>query len=198
MKKITSICAMVIFMVSVIAIGSAWADDAVPISAEEAFDAVVNQVDPNTGVSADVILVDIRTTAEFYWVGTCAKVDATTTTSGEGIIPDNGKVTLEAGAEVLKFEVEGGSPGALHVKHVDNIETSRIAINIPYKTWNDKKCEKVDNKKFGSEIEALAEDYDVIILMCRSGKRTSEAVEVDEDGNLLSPFNAFVKVYEVD
>jgi hypothetical protein len=52
-------------------------------------------------------------------------------------------------------------------------------------------CTKDLNPNFTSEIEALASDYDVIILMCHSGKRTS---------NCVADFNTslFKAVYEID
>jgi hypothetical protein len=42
---------------------------------------VVNQVDPVTGEKTCVALIDVRTTAEYFWVGTCGKIESITTTS---------------------------------------------------------------------------------------------------------------------
>ena len=190
MKKIVRIFTLV-FMASMFAIGTAYANDAVPITAEQAFDAYANQVDPLAGGAANVAIVDVRTTAEYHWVGTCAQVDKIITTKGDEIIPDNGKVILKANSRilVLEFDVDG-KPSALNVKHVDEIETSPIAKHIPYKTWKDTKCEPVLNKEFAKEIEALADEgIDIVIMMCRSGKRTSDA-EFD--------FSLFDAVYEID
>jgi hypothetical protein len=69
-----------VFMVSIFAIGIAYANDAVPITAEQAFNAYANQEDPISGDPANVAIVDDRTTAEYYWVGTCAQVDRIITT----------------------------------------------------------------------------------------------------------------------
>ena len=102
---------------------------------------------------------------------------------------DNGKVKLKANSRVLEFDVDG-HPSALNVKRVDEIETSPIATHIPYMTWDDESCEKVLNDTFASDIEALADEgINIVIMMCRSGKRTS-AAEFD--------FNAFTEVYEID
>jgi len=188
MKKMVRIFTLV-FTVSMFAIGIAYADDPVPITAEEAFDAYTNQEDPVTGYPANVAIVDVRTTAEYYWVGTCAQVDTILTTKGEEIIPDNGKVILRANSRILEFEVDG-EPSALNVKHVDEIETSPIARRIPYETWDNENCKKVLNENFAEEIEALADDgINIVIMMCRSGKRTSKA-----EFN----FDFFDAVYEID
>ena len=191
MRKITSVCAMVILMTSVITIGTAAAIETV--TAEEAFDAYANQVDPLYGTPAHVVIVDIRTTAEFYWVGACAEVIGIWTvsdpdTEDPDYVPGNGKVKLNAVAGILRFDMDG-HPMALNVKKVNKIKTSPIAENIPYYTWDDAACKKVKNENFSDEIEALATDYNVIILMCRSGKRTTECTF---DTNL------FDAVYEID
>ncbi len=195
MKKMVRIFTLV-FTVSMFAIGIAYADDPVPITADQAFDAYANQEYPITPDDPDpdppnVAIVDVRTTAEYYWVGTCAKVNKIITTKGKEIIPDNGKVILRANSRILEFEVDG-EPSALNVKHVDEIETSPIARHIPYMTWDDEGCEKVDNDDFAGEIEALAyEGINVIILMCRSGKRTNGCPASINTG-------LFKAVYEID
>ena len=190
MNKLLRIFSLVL-MVSIFATGVAYANDAAPITAEQAFDAYANQEDPISGDPATVAIVDVRTTAEYYWVGTCAQVDKIITTQGDEIIPDNGKVKLKSNSRILEFDVHG-HPSSLKVKRVDAIETSPIARHIPYKTWDDESCEKPLNENFASEIEALvAEGIQVIILMCRSGKRTTECMgDID---TLL-----FDAVYEID
>ena len=77
MKKIIRIFA-VVFMVSMFALGNAYANNAIPITAEQAFDAYVNQEDPGTGDSTNVAIVDVRAIAEYYWVGTCGCSSANT------------------------------------------------------------------------------------------------------------------------
>jgi len=202
MKKMVGIF-MVALMVSIFATGIAYAEECplpIPITAEQAFDAYANQEDPITGDDAVVAIVDVRTTAEYYWVGTCAQVDTILTTKGKEFTPDNGKVILKANSRILKFNVDG-EPRDLHVKHVDEIETSSITNHIPYMTWDDEGCKKVDNDDFAGEIEALAdelvalanEEPVIIILMCRSGKRSNGCPAC-----LNTVFFEAVSVYEID
>ncbi|MBW1717640.1 MAG: hypothetical protein JRJ77_17820, partial [Deltaproteobacteria bacterium] len=99
MKKISTICAVVTLMISVIAIGIAAADGPIPITADQAFN--MKAADPD-----HTVIVDIRTTAEYHWVGTCAKVTEIQTTNGT-ITPDNGKVKLVLGGRLLTFRVSG-------------------------------------------------------------------------------------------
>jgi hypothetical protein len=104
-EKITSVCAIFILLVSVVALGNARACSIlVPITAEQAFDAYVNQVDPKTGYSANVVIVDVRTTAEYRWVGTCAQADEIITLKRGSVYPDNGKVQFVT-PKILKFKV---------------------------------------------------------------------------------------------
>jgi len=190
MRKITAILAT-FFLVAVFAVESATANNFIPITAEQAFDAYANQEDPVIGFPANVAIVDIRSTGEHYWVGSCAQVDSIVTKRGYKVIPDKGKVNLIREGKLLKFKVSG-YPIVLPIRRVESIETSPIAINIPYKTWDDENCEKPPNENFVLEIEALAnEGIEVIILMCRSGKRSSECVDY---------FNTkfFDAVYEID
>ncbi|MCK5229603.1 MAG: hypothetical protein KAR13_05015 [Desulfobulbaceae bacterium] len=165
----------VVFMVFMFAMGIAYANDAIPITAEQAFDAWANQEDPVTGDNANVVIVDIRTTAEYHWVGTCAQVTLLTRRGNE-INPDKGKVNLIQGGKLLKFKVSG-RPEVLPVRLVEEITTSSIAINIPFMTWDDENCVKVANEYFAAQMEdlVLAEEIDVVIMMCRSGKRSSDA-----------------------
>ena len=185
MKKITIFIAMAVFVVLAASLVNA---DLIPITAEEAFDAQASQIDPLNDSSANVIIVDIRSAAEYYWVGAPAKVDRIITSRRE-IIPDDGKVNVFGrGNNLLRFKVNGNFR-VLSAKSVEKIENTPIAKNIPYETWDDATWSKIDNPDFTSDIEDLAENYSVIILMCRSGKRTSKA---DFDVGL------FDAVYEID
>lgn len=201
MKNIAIICAMVMVSVSVIAVGTLWAGTYTgAITAEEAFDAVVNQVDPDSRDPAVVRIVDIRTKAEYYWVGRCGRVTEIKTTRGLTFEPDKGKVKLRWGGRFLAFR-ESGIPRFLHIKRVDDIEVDEIkvdgtsaVVHIPYQDWDEELCDKPPNNNFVGDIQALA-DLDsgnvVIILMCRSGKRTSACV-TDIATSL------FKAVYEID
>ena len=127
----------VVFMVFMFVIGNTYANDAIPITAKQAFNAYANQEDPLTGNLANVAIVDIRTTSEYYWVGTCAKVDKIITKKGYEIIPYNGKVKLSGKTGLLRFKVWKHGfivPRLIHVRKVEKIESTPIAINIPYMT----------------------------------------------------------------
>ena len=180
-------------MVSMFAIGNSYSNDAIAITAEQAFDAYANQEDPVTGNPANVAIIDVRTTSEYYWVGTCAQVDKIITKNGNEIIPYNGKVKLSGKTGLLRFKVwkhEFIVPSLIHISQVEEIESTPIAINIPYMTWDDDTCQKMPNNNFIYDIEGLAnEDIEVIIMMCRSGKRSTTA-EFD--------FSLFTAVYEID
>jgi len=73
MKKLIGILAVVMFTASVLFIGNAKAYET--LTAQEAY----NMLDPgNSGYNPDARLVDVRTTEEYVWVGTCALPDGTT------------------------------------------------------------------------------------------------------------------------
>jgi hypothetical protein len=57
-----------------LALTSVLAVEPVPITADEAFDAAATGTDPLTGETAKVALVDVRSRAEYFWVGAPAKV----------------------------------------------------------------------------------------------------------------------------
>ncbi len=67
MKKVIGVLAVVIFVVSVMSIGSAKAFE--QITAQKAYEMVA---------AGEATLIDVRTTAEFLWVGTCKLPDGTT------------------------------------------------------------------------------------------------------------------------
>jgi hypothetical protein len=60
----------------------------------------------------------------------------------------------------------------LPVKKVASIVTEDISIHIPTHFWDEPNSTKFANPNFAAEIEALSGQYDVLILMCRSGKRS--------------------------
>jgi rhodanese-related sulfurtransferase len=163
----------------------------VPITANQAFDAVVQQIDPVTGENARIALIDVRTTAEYYWVGACGKVDNITSSSGTEYTPHNGKVVLRWG-NFLCFRVEsqyGLKPVYLPVSKVESLVTEDISIHIPTHIWDEANVTKYENPDFAATIESLSTDYDILILMCRSGKR-SDTRAFDT--------SLFDTVYEID
>jgi len=165
----------------------------IPITADEAFDAVTQQKDPLSGVPGRVLLVDVRTHAEFHWVGAAAMVKAITLKNGGVIVPDWGKVKIEHEGKFLVFRV-GGKNERIQVKTVAKLDMAGIAKNIPYQTWNDATFGMALNPTFGAEVEALAgDDRPVLILFCRSGGRT-------DAGNAVAKLypEKFSAIYEID
>jgi rhodanese-related sulfurtransferase len=167
----------------------------IPISADQAFDAVQTQTDPITGEVKNIALVDVRTRAEYFWVGTACQVDKIITTNGEIFIPDYGKALLTLNGRFLNFEINGRNK-MLQVKKVSEIKLSPIAINIPYKLWDENKVELIDNDNFVMAIEKLVLEHnvEVIIFFCRSGER-SEKCLMSFPLDLFSKFDA---IYEID
>ncbi len=168
----------------------------IPITADEAFDAVAMQIDPLSGESSAVALVDVRTAAEIFWVGAPARVDRIVTTDGEEIIPENGKVRQWHGSNWLLVESASGHakcPMRIQSSKIASLETSPVSTaNIPYEIWDDATATKPVNPNFVADMEALADQgVTTVILMCRSGKRSTKGGEVLPDW-------LFDTVYEID
>ncbi len=188
MKKITC---WVVFAVCLILCGNSFADEIpVPITAEAAFDAVQTHTDPVSGDAKSVALIDVRSRAEFYWVGAACRVDEIMTSSEEIIVPDNGKVILSQNGQFLDYEV-GGSQKRLNTKKVTGLNLSPIAMNIPFKLWDEASGTLTVNPDFMTEVEALADTYDVLIFFCRSGGRSQDCLAGLDTG-------LFDKIYEID
>jgi len=180
-KKLSIVALSIFFLVFAFA-ANTMADEGevnTPISATQAFDAVAKQIDPNTGDQARVALIDVRTTAEYFWVGACGKVDSIVTTSGREYVPIEGKVQLKWGRYLFFKVKEEGRRGNrtrrvfLPLRKVEDIITTDISIHVPTHIWDEANCTKYANPNFAETINALSNDYDVIILMCRSGKRSN-------------------------
>lgn len=169
-----------------------------PITAGEAFDAVQTQTDPLDHTEATVVLVDVRTRAEYFWVGAAAKVTGIflkdQAADAEPIVPDLGKVRLSYEGIFLDYTVDG-KPQRLLVVDVEKLELSPIAVNIPFRLWNEEtgSLDPTPNPAFESRIQALIEGgADTLILFCRSGGRSSACPDAFPD------VFAGVKVYEID
>lgn len=85
----------------------------VQITAEQAFDAVQKQKNPLTNASSVVALVDTRTRAEYFWVGTAAQVDKiifkNINDKEISVAPDLGKVKLNVSGKLLSYKVNGNA-----------------------------------------------------------------------------------------
>jgi hypothetical protein len=178
----------------------------VPISAEQAFDAVQTQTDPRSGTylgPGSVKLVDVRSRAEYYFVGTAAQVDRIVLRDPDAapIVPHLGKVTLVHEGKFLEFAVNGrsGKPQTrrLQVEKVASLVTSPIAVSIPYRLWNEQlgKLDPPTDPGFAPGLSALADQgVSVLIVFCRSGGRSTECI-VNVDPNIAARFSG---IYEID
>ena len=171
--------------------GIAFAQEPDRISAEQAFDAYQYQIDPISGEAKSVALIDVRSRAEYFWVGTACQVDEIITAKGESVVPDRGKVTLLRNGRFIRFELNGRWK-FLQVRKVDEIVLSPIAINIPFRYWDEFKGGFIKNNNFANEIEALADEgVEVLIFFCRSGGRSQACVDPGFPGR-------FHAIYEID
>ncbi len=183
----------VLVMATLLTVGQALADPELQrITAEQAFNAVQMQIDPTTGESQKVMMVDVRSRAEFYWVGAPCKVNSIVLEGDKTIVPDMGKVLLVHEGRNLLFR-ENNWPRMVPVCKVKSVDLAPIAVNIPYKLWDEATATMSVNDGFAAAVEALAleQGAEVVIFFCRSGGR-SEAC--------LAAFNnsLFAAIYEID
>ena len=167
------------------------ADEPVPISAESAFNAVTTQTDPQTGHQKSVALVDVRSRAEYFWVGTATQVDEIVLKDGSTSAPDLGKVILDHEGKFLTYTLNSDEK-QVQVKKVDSLIHSAIARSIPFKLWNEDTAKLEANPDFANDIANLVQEgVEVVILYCRSGGRSTDCTyQFDTD--------AFFAVYEID
>jgi rhodanese-related sulfurtransferase len=164
-----------------------------PITAEQAFDAVATQTDPVSGMPKTVLLVDVRTPSEYFWVGAAARVTAITLATGDVVIPDLGKVLLRHNGKFLGYTVKGEAK-LTQVSMVKSMAMLPLAYNVPYQTWNETAWKSVVNESFGAQMAALAGmAHPVVIFYCRSGGRTDAANCVSKVDPAL-----FDAIYEID
>lgn len=164
----------------------------IQINANQAFDAVQTQKDPANGASKKIALVDVRTRAEYFWVGTASQVDEIIMKDDSVITPDLGKAVLIKNGRYIRFQLHN-SHNILPISKIKEVKLSPIAINIPFKLWDEATASMNDNADFRKEVEALALEngVDIVIFFCRSGGR-SEACLNAFDTSL------FERIYEID
>jgi rhodanese-related sulfurtransferase len=168
----------------------------IPITAEEAFDATVTSTDPILGTRATVALVDVRSRAEYWWVGTAAAVTGIVLKGQEAtpIRPDFYKVRVIDEGKFLEFTLRGRYR-RVQVDKVAELQTTPIASSIPYKLWDETQAKLVGNPAFAGAISKLADDgVQVLIVFCRSGGRSSDCI-VQIDPTIAARFSG---VYEID
>ena len=180
----------------------------IPITAEQAFDAVATGCLPDTpgteggpGVPAacygvgKVILVDVRTETEVDFQGGPAKVDTIVLKNGTEIVPDMGKAILTQDGKFLNYTVNGKKKN-LKVDTVKEVLTSLIGKVAPCSTYTpgpnpgEGKFEP-DEPGFSAAMEKIAEDAGggtlVAITMCNSGGRSTQCplAFISEDAQKL-------------
>jgi hypothetical protein len=102
-------CTMMVFAAAVQAVAQV---TPVPVDADQAFNAVQLQRDPVSGDPKIVYLVDIRSRAEFYWVGTAAEVTQILLWNDQTVVPDHGKVKLVNGGKFIQYRVHALAAGS--------------------------------------------------------------------------------------
>jgi rhodanese-related sulfurtransferase len=175
-------------------LSAALAAPPIAITADEAFDAVIQQVIPGTNHSSRVALIDVRDPVEYFFSGAAAKVMKITLNNSRGraieIVPDD-KVRLIHGGKAIEYRVHGRYQRML-VSNIKAMDLKPLALNIPF--WRRKADGKgwdQDTDPFYEAIEALKNTYDVLILYCRTGGRSSLAgAGINEDLGL--------RIYEID
>lgn len=154
----------------------------VRISAEEAFDAYQSQeIDGHSGV----VMFDVRTPEEVYWVGAPAQVNSIDLTDGESLVPDNFKAVLAPHASrnqpyTLEFDVDGKHK-RVSTADVAGTDLTPIAYNVPVEYLDPATGETTLNPNFGVDTDALVADFagtsphgvSSVIFFCRSGTRSS-------------------------
>jgi rhodanese-related sulfurtransferase len=161
--------------------------DLTPITADQAFDAVAMQIDPVSGMSAPVYLIDVRDPYEVYMNGGPAAVEEIRLwgdEEGEGITPDYGRVRLVQEGKFVEYHVNGRYRRE-QVRDVKSMAALPLATNIPLwrlelipdadANWK----ATFDRTKANYFPEAIkAQDYPTwatLILFCRTGGRSSQA-----------------------
>lgn len=185
-------------IVSTVAMTAALAGpDPIPITAEEAFDAVQTGVirGSHYGVGT-VALVDARTLEEYQFQGTPAKVDAILLKDGTSVVPDLGKVRLIQEGKFIEYTVRG-TKKKTQVDKVRQVATSPISILVPCAKWDPEARQFVaDQAGFSAGMKALADDgVKVAITMCNSGGRSTQCPASFLDEDVADLFQA---IYEID
>jgi len=174
--------------------------DPMPITAEQAFDAVTMGVDPVTGKhysAGQIVIVDVRTPPEYQFQGTAGKVDHILLRGDETpVVPDLGKALLTPNGRYLEYRVDGEARRT-GVGAIAELVTSAIATNVPCATWNEQTTEMDPAPdRFRKGIGALAEaGVKVVISMCNSGGRSTACLVKFVPDDIAARFDAF---YEID
>ena len=132
-------------------------------------------IDNNNGA---VVIIDVRTSQEVYWIGVPTQVNSITMKNGTIFVPDLYMATLvpvcEDQAPEIHFTLNSE---AVVIVSSDVMMTSRSAIsyNIPVQFLDTDTGVETLNPLWGKQADALLEvtGADRIIFFCRSGQRSS-------------------------
>lgn len=209
MKPVLPFSAAAIAVCIVTSLGAALAAEPIPITADQAFDAAAMHSDPKNGTPANVLLIDVRDPAEYFFNGTAGAVEAIHFRGHKGtdvtVEPDWGKVRLVYGGRFIKYAVKE-RPRFARVANIANLEIEPLAYGVPLwrfdasDKWGTPEERAIEEGEFVAAITDLLaklpeEDKpDKVILYCRTGGRSSIA------GRLLIQEGLFYwgEVYEID
>lgn len=197
MKRLFSLALAMVFIFGSVATVSAYDD----ISPAEAYAMVKNPTDfmiPGTDeyypAGTKAYILDVRTQAEWYWVGhpgkeTCKSECACNElgcSEGCGECPSPWTLGGDETAELeCQFDEDKEKYIGVWLKHRGSFLEGKV-IHIPWNLWEyvpqDKKYDrKIPNRFFDEEVVRQFNPGDIIIVMCRSGKRSVSAAEELED-----------------
>lgn len=171
--------------------------DPIPITAEEAFDAVQTGVIRGTDYGVGKIaLVDVRTLEEYQFQGTPAKVDSILLKDGTSVVPDLGKVRLTQEGKFVEY-TRRGTKKKTQVDKVQQMVTSPITVLVPCAKWDPATRQFVaDPDGFSTGMNELADaGVSVVITMCNSGGRSTQCPASFLYDEVAARFAA---IYEID
>ena len=172
------------------------------INSYEAFRAYQEQtLDGGEGV----LLIDVRTPEEAYWVGVPAQVNEIVMSDGSSVIPDKFMAQLDPSNSQgprLNYEVEGNQVSTL-VENVASTDLTGISYLVPVEYRDTMTGGRLLNEKFGLQLDALAHETQAqrVIFFCRSGQRSSVGCYFEFcPFQVLFPkvFTGEIKLYEVE
>ncbi len=156
----------------------------IPITAEQAFDAVKSGCLPETpqapakcyGVGK-VALVDVRTQEELDFAGGPGQVDLVTLKTGRTFIPDNNKAKYRvlSDGQYLDYRLRGVRY-LTPVQQIKSVATSLLAKHAPCSYYDGEAGAFVaDPPTFSAAMAKIAEEGVVVpITMCNSGGRSTQ------------------------
>jgi rhodanese-related sulfurtransferase len=171
--------------------------DPIPITAEEAFDAVQTGVIRGSRYGVGKIaLVDVRTLEEYQFQGTPAKVDSILLKNGTSVVPDLGKARLTQEGKFIEYTLRG-TKKRTQVDKVRQVATSPISVLVPCAKWDSEAKQFVaDQDGFSTGMNELADaGVMVVITMCNSGGRSTQCPATFLDDEVAVRFAA---IYEID